>query len=169
MPFAHATCIVTRPETRAHGAWLREFWLTNDHMDWVEVDYGARETPRTRPYELPRVLVFRGRVGELLAQEFAPDFPDADDLLAMQRDVDALRAGEDETTWSAQRRADIARRQEALEDALYASEFPLGVTLVLLSQDTADELGRDFHALNLPRGRLVDATGAPTASARPAE
>ena len=157
MPFAHATCIVTRDETREHGTWLREFWLTAGHRSWVEVDPERHEGPRSRPYALPRLLVLRGPVGELLGQEFLRDFPDADALLALQSRVDALRAGEDETRWSAERRADIARAQEALEDAVYASAFPLSVTLVCLAHEAREALRADFEAVRLPRGRFVDA------------
>jgi hypothetical protein len=159
MPFAHATCIVTREETRAHGTWLREFWLTAGHRDWVEVDFSRPEGPRSRPYDLPRLLVMRGPLGELLGQEFLADFPDAEDLLAMQTRLDALRAGEDETRWSAERRQAIAQAQQELEDAVYATPFPLTVTVVALTHDALPVLRRDFEAMSLPRGRFVDAAG----------
>ncbi len=159
MSFAHASCIVTRPGTREHGTWLREFWLTPGVREWVEVDAESRDAPRSRPHPSDRVLALRGRVGELLAQEFVTEFPNARDLLARQAAVDALRAGEDERRWTAARRDDIARRQSELEDALYVTPFPLPVVVIALSVTERDALRRDFDALALPRGRFVDATG----------
>lgn len=159
MAFAHASCVVTRPETREHGRWLREFWLTSARGDWVEVDAETRGAPRTRPHPQDRLFVTRGKIGELLAQEFANEFPDRDHLFSLQSDLDALRAGADEARWSADRRGAIADAQRALEDALYAARFPLDVTLVAWSRTFLDALVSDFRALSLANARFVDASG----------
>lgn len=159
MHFAHATCLVTRPETREHGTWLREFWLTSERGDWVEVDFDRPAGPRTRPSRLARILVTRGKLGELLAQEFLEEHANARGLLAMQADLDALRAGADATAWSEERRRAIASAERALEDAFYASPFPLPVTLIVLSRTFRSVLMRDFDALRLPLGRVLDRCG----------
>lgn len=169
MHFAHATCLVTRPETREHGAWLREFWLTTERGDWVEVDFEQPAGPRTRPSRRPRVLVTRGKLGELLAQEFLGDYANASDLLAMQARLDALRASADATAWSEERRGAIGAAERALEDAFYATAFPLPVTLVVLSRTFRDALTRDFDALRLPLGRLLDRCVEPDGIVTPNE
>lgn len=159
VPFVHATCVVARPETREHGRFLREFWLTSPRGDWVEVDGEAHVAPRSRPRTRDRLLVTRGKLGELLAQEFASEYRERDALAALQADLDALRAGEDEARWSAERRRAIGEQQGALEDAFYRAGFPLDVTLVAWSGTFRDELEADFRALALPSARFLDASG----------
>lgn len=159
MPFTHASVIVTGGETREHGRWIREFWLTPGHRDWVEVDPEQRDVPRTRPYRERRLLVMRGPLAEILGQEFVDGFENAEELLAMQEECDALRAGADETEWSRDRREAVERAQDALDRAVYASAFRYGVVVLAFTDEAVDWLHPEVEAMTLEDVAFVDFTG----------
>lgn len=130
------------------------------HAHWVEASTeppheGAKGT-RAAPYRLREVMVARGPVGELLAQEFLDAYAEADDLLALQARVDGERAATDATKWDAARKAAIETAQKELEDAFYRALFPLPLVLVVLSDVHRETLLADLRALTPPQGRLVD-------------
>lgn len=152
MTWLHATLSIARPETREHGSDVRLFYLDGGTREWIEAPPKAED----RAYRLDRALVTRGKIGELLAQEYLADFPNADRLRALARDADALRAGEDATRWSPERRAAIAAADERVAEELYATPFPLKIVLTLFSDAVRDELCDDFRALLLPHGLVVD-------------
>lgn len=160
MPFTHASVIVTGGETREHGRWIREFWLQPRERDWVEVDAEEhRDAPRTHPYRERRLLVMRGPLGELLGQEFVDGFEDPEALLELQRACDALRAAEDETKWTTERREAIGRAQDALDAAVYGSAFRFGIVVLAFTDEAMEWLKPDLDEMTLADATFLDFTG----------
>lgn len=123
------------------------------HGHWVEVAPDKRRAdPRPRG-----VLVGRGPVGDLLAQEFLDTYIEREALLVLQAVVDKLRSASDATRWTATERARIEQAQRTLEDAFYGARFPHRVVLTALTRRFRDALKEDLKALDAPRALFVDA------------
>lgn len=175
--FARATLLVVTGTAGEGGTPFREFWLASDASDTNEGDLldlsseglprrhgGAREdwveaAPRgddalATPYATDRVLVTDGPVAELLAQEFLRGFEGWDGLLARQRELDALRAGEDAARWPVERIAAIRDGQAALNAAVRKARFAWPVVLTVLDPRFAALLARDLATLALADARM---------------
>lgn len=145
---------LTTPLGSAADAGTRPSTFSAVHGHWVEVAPDKRRTdPRPRG-----VLVGRGPVGDLLAQEFLDAYAEAPALLALQADVDRRRGRVDATRWTQDDRRGIETAQRALEDAFYRARFPHRFVVTVLDRRFRDALGDDVKALDAPKGRFMDAT-----------
>lgn len=154
---------VTTPLGTTTDAGTRPASFSAVDAHWVEASpdpprAGTKGT-RARPYHLREVLVGRGPVGGLLAQEFLDAYADAERFLALQAEADRRRSAVDATRWTDADRRDIEAAQRALEDAFYAARFPYRLVVTAIARRFRDALRDDLKALDAPRARFVDATG----------
>ena len=153
-PVGTTTDAGTRPATRSA---LRAHWVEASPDPPRAGPKGTRATP----YDLREVLVGRGPVGDLLAQEFLDAYADADRFLALQAEVDRRRSATDATRWTDADRRAIEDAQRVLEDAFYRARFPHRLVVVALAARFRDLLRDDLAALDAPLARFVDATEGP--------